>query len=121
MVKLLKLLKATWFTLCIVVLVVTLYFGDAETGRDIDVFLIWSMMILSFPASWIIILLYSGITYLLYMLFSVSLTTDGVYMFYGYLFITWVTFFVVGYLQWFKLIPWLIEKGKKGTLPNKEK
>ncbi len=105
-----KLLKIAWFILCILVVMVTFYFGDTVNGRDIDVFLIWSMMILSFPSSWIIILLYSGITYLLYSLFSVSLTAYSDYMFYGYLFLIWITFFVVGYLQWFKFLPWMIEK-----------
>lgn len=105
-----KLLKIAWFVLCILVLMVTVYFADVESGRDIDVFLIWSMMVLSFPASWVIILLYAGVTYLLYSTFSVTLEADSDYMFYSYLFLTWAAFFVVGYLQWFNLLPWLIRK-----------
>ena len=109
-IDMVKFLKVVWIVLCILVLAVSIYFGDAKTGRDIDVFLIWSMMLFSFPASWIIILLFSIVSYALHSWFSVKLSVESDFGFYGYLFLIWFAFFVSGLFQWFILLPWLFVK-----------
>jgi len=105
-----KILKNVWIALCIVVLIITLFYGDVEMGRDIDVFLIWSMMILAFPFGFIITLIYVSLLYVLFNLFGVSLSLESYLGFYGNLFLTWFVLFVTGYLQWFNFLPWVIEK-----------
>src|SRR5712691_9509348 len=93
--------KLVWVGLCLVVLAVTLYLGDPGTKRDIDIFLIWSMLVLGFPSSGLIVLLFAGVSYVLYQHFSIAPSAEGAISFYAYLAFTWLAFFVVGYFQWF--------------------
>lgn len=97
-----------WVGLATVVLIVTLYFFDNRPNSDIEVFLIWSMLLLSFPSGLLIIFLFAGISYFLYHFFSVVIVTS-----YAELLLSWFTFSIVGYLQWFKLIPHLVAKWRE--------
>jgi hypothetical protein len=102
--------KLGWVGLCILILAVSLYLGDPGVKRDIDIFLVWSMLVLCFPSSGLIVLLFAGASYLLYQHFSIAPSAERATTFYAYLFLTWLAFFVVGYIQWFKLLPYLIAK-----------
>lgn len=98
-------LKVVWLALSLMVLAVTLYFFDGKPNSDVAVFLYWAMFILAFPISWVVYLIYAGILYALYELFSWTFPES-----YGGLFLDWLLFAVAGYLQWFKLLPLLIGK-----------
>lgn len=92
-------MKIIWFIVAVLVLFVTLYSYDGKTNSDIWIFLTWSMLILSFPAS----LLVSLTHMLLGEFFSITVTTS-----YLSLTIEWGAYFILGYVQWFILIPHLI-------------
>ena len=123
MVKfLVKLLKITWVFLCILVLATTFRFSDpsdpifrAET--EIDIFLFLAMVMLSFPAGYGLALPLSAAACLHLQLYG-GYRIDILeyyepyynYFYFFYMFSVWALFFFVGYLQWFKLVPWLIAR-----------
>jgi hypothetical protein len=94
-----RVLRVLWICLTVVVLGITLYGYDDKPNSDIAVFLAWWMIGLSMPAGLLVPLIHSS----LYDTFALSLPTS-----YISLFIDWVGFFVLGYVQWFKLLPYMI-------------
>jgi len=82
--------KISWILLSLIILGVSL-----ATIPDI---LMYAMITLCFPIS-------IGAIYILYFLHTFPFyQTDSHF---AYMFIAWLVFFVPGYLQWFKLIPYL--------------
>jgi len=102
-----KFAKAIWVTLAAIVLLVTLYGFDGKPNSDIGVFLARSMLALAFPSSLLIAGVFAGISIGVEKFFSMVIPTS-----YWWIGITWLCFFVVGYLQWFVLVPWLWRKWK---------
>jgi hypothetical protein len=104
--------KGIWIVLALVVLLVTLYSFDGKANSDIWIFQTWSMLILSFPASLIVSLVHM----VLGAGFSITIKTS-----YVSLAIEWAAYFVLGYWQWFVLLPWLWKKWKtrrgRGIVP----
>lgn len=100
-----RILKSLWIGLSLIVLFVTLYAFDGKPNSDIGNFLAGSMLCLSFPASYIFSLLYTGILIVLDKYFSIIMTTS-----YISLIADWLAFFILGYVQWFKLVPFIIKK-----------
>lgn len=100
-----KFAKAIWITLGVIVLFVTLYRFDGKPNSDIGVFLAWSMLALAFPSSLLVAGAFTGISIAAESFFSTVIPTS-----YWWIAITWLCFFVVGYLQWFVLLPWLWHK-----------
>lgn len=98
-----KIMKVVWVGFTLLILLVTLYAFDDKPNSDIDIFLSWSMLVLSFPAGLIFALLFTGISILLGKYFSMVIYTT-----YLYLGLSWLILFVLGYLQWFKLMPYLV-------------
>jgi hypothetical protein len=111
----LLLAKAGWTGLSILPISTILFLADTnqpnifkETGLIVG----YSMGILSFPSSLIILLLVACFYYLqnnydfTNMLFLKN--------FYFSIFVFWAVLFVGGYYQWFKLIPKIISKFRKG-------
>lgn len=100
-----RIAKGLWIVGTIFVLLITLYAYDGKPNSDIEVLLVWSMTFLSFPSG----LLFAG-------LFSIAADSLNrlfgavAYTSYGSLVLSWAGFFIFGYLQWFKLVPWLVEK-----------
>jgi hypothetical protein len=93
-----------WLTVAITCLIFTEYIlslNEVDADKAADTILIYVMFILTFPAGWIGI----GATFVYSVLF---VQTRGVNS--AELFLLWLFFFSAGYLQWFKLVPWLIEK-----------
>ena len=100
-----RLAKAAWIGVTVFVLLVTLYSFDGKPNSDSGIFLAWAMLFLSFPSGGIFALLFSMTSTLLYEHFSITIYTT-----YLSLLLSWTGFFVCGYLQWFKLVPYLITK-----------
>lgn len=100
-----KIAKAVWVGISVLVLFITLYAFDGKPNSDIEIFLVWYMFSLAFPSGLLYALLFSGISILLDNYFSITLYTT-----YLSLTLSWLGLFVLGYLQWFKLLPWLVEK-----------
>lgn len=96
-----KIIKALWFGLAIVVLAITLYGFDNKSNSDIWIVLTWFMLALSFPAGLLVSLLHMCLGEV----FSITVKTT-----YFSLALEWLIYFVIGYLQWFKLVPYLLTK-----------
>lgn len=96
-----KIIKALWIGATVLVLLVTLYAFDGKPNSDIWIFLTWLMLVLSFPAALAVSLVHMGLG----AVFSITIKTS-----YLSLALEWVGYFVLGYLQWFKLVPYLIVK-----------
>lgn len=96
-----KIIKSIWITAAVFVLAVTLYAFDGKPNSDIDVLLVWCMLALSFPSGLLVplvgVVLYDGL----------SITVETSYL---EIVFTWIGCFALGYLQWFKLLPYLITK-----------
>jgi hypothetical protein len=102
--------KAGWIALAVVALLVTLYGFDGKTDSEVWIILTWSMLVLSFPASLIVSLAR--------LILSMAIETS-----YLSLVVEWVTYFILGYWQWFVLLPWLwrrwkTRRGAAGTAPS---
>ncbi len=97
----LRIIKALWIGATVFVLAVTLYAFDGTSDSDIGIFFGWCMLATSFPGGLLVplvhVVLYDGL--------SIMVETS-----YLSLVFDWVGFFVLGYLQWFKLLPYLIGK-----------
>jgi hypothetical protein len=86
--------------MCVTVLLVALVKYDQSPNSDIADFLIWCMLVLTAPSGILILLLNAGFAYVLYIVFTITISTT-----YLTLSLTWLLFFVIGYVQWFYLLP----------------
>ena len=98
-----KISQVLWIGAAVLVLAITLYAFDGTTNSDIGIFFVWCMLVLSFPSG----LLISLVHVILYDGFSVIVETT--YLSFG---LDWVGFLVIGYIQWFVMLPWLWHKCK---------
>ena len=100
-----QLVKIGWVFLCVVVLLITLYKFDHRPDSDISDYLIWSMLVLSAPSGVLVLLLNASLAYVLYNYLSIIIPTT--YLTLG---VTWLLFFLIGYFQWFYLLPRVAER-----------
>lgn len=105
-----KVLKALWILCCGFVLGLTLYRYVPNSGSDIGIFLIYGMLFLAFPASLLVAAMFALLAMLQERL-GVPLL-DVIENNYGGFCLMWLIFFLVGYWQWFVLVPWLWRKWK---------
>lgn len=106
--------KAGWYFLSIVVIFSPLIIPiiDPQKANNYfaaGIFIIYPMIALSFPSGFLFVYIYGGLSYLFDSLGLSSFLDFGKMNFYIVNFILWLGFFIVGYLQWFKLLPHLIE------------
>ena len=101
--KLGRVLLTVWIVASVTVLILVLVAYQGRPNDDAEVILIYGMAALAFPLS-VALLWASG-----YVIASVS-SAFGWFPTTTYLtlIVEWMCFFMVGYLQWFKLAPWLI-------------
>ena len=102
----LNIARIVWTALAACVLFVTLYGFDGKPNSDIGSFLAWVMVGLTAPLGLLVPLIHVG----LYEAFLLSIPTS-----YFSLSLDWLGFFVMGYLQWFKLAPFLFRRRKGRT------
>ena len=98
-----KFLKIVWIAAATFSLFFTLYAFDGKPNSDIGPLFAWSMVALSFPAGLLVQLVHIA----LYDWFSIAVKTS-----YFSLLIDGASFLLMGYLQWFVLLPWLWRKWK---------
>lgn len=103
-------MKAIWGLVAVCLLVVTLYYYSPTTGRDSDILLIYGMLILAFPSGFLVAGLFSFLSYGLYW-FGIPLFLEQYSV--GSIILTWVAFFVCGYIQWFVWFPKLVRDFRK--------
>mgnify|MGYP001792214497 FL=1 len=92
-------LKVVWIAICVLTLTMCVLPYNATTNRDNDIVLYLVMIALAFPSAYLVVLLYSG----LQALHVPPLPLGRIEML-----VLWVGFFIVGYVQWFVLTPWII-------------
>lgn len=109
-------LKAIWLFLACLVLGVTLFNFEKSSNPDIAQFLFYAMLVLSFPLGFLVAALLSYLVIGLHSAFGLTLESD-------YLSITllWAIFVIVGYLQWFVLIPFIRERLRERKNNSKPK
>jgi len=95
-------LLGLWFAVCIAVLVFAFVQRDIH---DTDIAVVW---FLTLPIGY-------GLTAFLGFVFMLLYETFGVVVPGGFLFnsLLWVLFVVVGYFQWFLIVPWAYRKVRK--------
>jgi hypothetical protein len=105
-------MKWIWITISVVVLFATLHFYDGKPNSDAELLLAYGMLTLSFPCSILLSAIVGAIGYLFYITYGNVIHTT-----YLSILITWLCFFVTGYIQWFKFVPWLLRRwgGNKET------
>jgi hypothetical protein len=108
-----KIAKAGWVSLSVAIVVFALLLVNPKlptAGEEIGMIIAYPMAILSFPSCFVVAYFYYGISYLLDNLWPSGLINLGIINFYFSGFILWLGFFIAGYLQWFKLLPFIVEK-----------
>ena len=101
--------KIVWSVLWAVVLISTLWAASYESQRDIDLIVTWLMIVVCFPISLVGVIITSGISYLCHEIFHFAAYEKSI----GII-ITWITFFSLGWLQWFVLVPRVFRKIRTG-------
>lgn len=96
-----NILRTIWVVFVMTVLLMSLMAFDGKRSSDMAVFSAWSMIGLTAPAGLLVPLAYL----VLYDVFQLSISTS-----YQSLFLDWLAFAVLGYLQWFIAVPLLIER-----------
>jgi len=107
------LIRALWIISCLGALGVSLVYADVESGRDIDVFLIWVMLILSFPLGFLVVITYGALSFFFYSQFGWEFSIVTSYDMYLYLTVLWLIFVLIGYFQWFYLVPYLYRRYRR--------
>jgi hypothetical protein len=97
-----KALRVAWVALCFCILIFSISAYDGKPSWEGEVLQIYAMILLSFPAGLAVAHLYSAAFAFLYHQFGVA-----IYVSRAYLFLTWAGFFLVGYAQWFVLLPYV--------------
>ena len=98
-----KIIKWGWICLSIAILIVTLFNYDGGTFKDIDMFFVLAMEAISFPLG----LLYAYAFGIWQDIFVVTIQVS-----YCYFIVSWTCIVILGYVQWFIAIPWVINKFK---------
>lgn len=95
-------------------LAVVLIGYDGKPNSDIEQLLIGLMIVVAFPSGFLVAgllgLTYAAIGFCCGVTVKVSYAT---------LLVEWIAFAVVGYLQWFVVLPWVLKKWQpRRTLPS---
>lgn len=93
------------------------YLSGGKSGKDVGIVLFYGMFIYTFPVSIIVSLFFAGIAYILDEIYPMMNYSNN----YLAVFFLWAIFFSAGYLQWFKLLPFLIEKWQARKERKEEK
>ena len=97
--------KWSWVACSFAVLLAALYFYDGKRNSDADVLLAYGMLALAFPGGFLLSSVVGLVGYLAYSMYGYVLQVS-----YWSIAVTWLCFFIVGYWQWFKLLPWLVRR-----------
>jgi hypothetical protein len=91
----------------VAVLVITLYLYDPQTAKDADLLLVYGMMAMAFPSGFLVAAFFALLAYAEE---SIGVPLINANYGRGTIVFMWLCFVVVGYLQWFRLLPWLMAK-----------
>jgi len=105
-----KILLSLWLLACCAVLVFVFISKDI---KDADIVFIYAMYVLTFPSGFIVQLVFIGVSYISSELFNYTIPSGPITNLFA-----WLLFIIIGYLQWFKLVPWVYMRLFKSS-PNK--
>lgn len=94
-----------WVVAASVTLMLALRGYDGSPNSDAEEFLAWAMIALGFPSSLLWSACFAAVAYVLASRFQVTIPTS-----YASMVISWAALFVLGYVQWFVCLPWLVRK-----------
>ena len=100
-------LKWLWVLGAFLALLASLLAYDGKPNSDADLLLGYAMLTLSFPLGLVLAAALSLLGQIAYAITGYVFTTS-----YASIAVTWLLFFIAGYLQWFVLLPWLWRKWK---------
>lgn len=94
-----NILKISWLGVAFLVLVITLLFFDGRSNSDIEDFLVYSMLLLTFPIG----IIASGLVFIVLYFFVSALYIEEITFSVGYVYLIfeWLFLLIVGYIQWF--------------------
>lgn len=95
-------LKCLWMLGALLALLASLAAYDGKPNSDADLLLAYAMLTLSFPLGLVLAAALSLLGKIAYATTGYVFTTS-----YSSIVVTWIGFFVAGYVQWFVLLPWL--------------
>ena len=95
----LKIFRPLWIGVTAFVLLTTLYAFDGKPESDIGIFFAWYMLFLSFPVGMLVPLIHVGLDELFSIIVQQSYLSIA---------LDWAGFVILGYLQWFILMPYLV-------------
>lgn len=102
-----KIAKATWFGIYFIVLLLIIGIMDPsrpDIVKDAEIIFIYLILTLSFPIGFL------GVIFLIGLSQIFSLEELGPYI---STLITWLLFMVLGYIQWFMLLPYIVKRIRK--------
>lgn len=100
-----RILKLGWVVLALLLLLFTMMVFDGSPNSDADIVLGYGLLVLTFPSG---LLLSIGEGFAGRAAFNVmGLTATTTYLSLG---ATWLMYTVLGYLQWFVFVPWVVRK-----------
>ena len=104
--------KIIWIVLSIMSLIYSLYIYEGKPNDEADLILVLSMLALTFPAGLLYALMFSIVADIFYKYYAVVFTVT-----YTSMVVSWLFLFLLGYFQWFWLLPKIIQKikNKSGT------
>lgn len=100
-----RVIRWGWILATVVVLVITLRGFDGGRNPDAEVFLAWMMLLLGFPSSIVFSAAFAMTSVLLATRFGTTISTS-----YGSIVASWIVLTLLGYAQWFILLPKLVRK-----------
>lgn len=101
--KLWFVLRWVWITLSVLLLLLSMALFDGSPKSDADIVLGYGLLVLTVPLGGLLAILDGFVGRAAFHLLGLTATTT-----YTSLTFTWLVYSVVGYLQWFVFLPWLI-------------
>ena len=109
-----SLFKCIWIVASGIVLVATLWLNYPGPHNDVEILLTYSMLFLSFPSSCLVLVVEFGLAHLISIYWgTVPIGSHSSLATYISLTVQWLTFFAIGYFQWFYLLPYMKRRWKE--------
>lgn len=99
-----KLVKTLWLLVCVGFLLLGIHFADGSASSHADEVTLLAMVVLAGPSSFAVPVLYGGIAWAAYRIFSVVIAPTGIW-YDVHLIVVWSAMVALGYWQWFIAVP----------------
>jgi hypothetical protein len=110
-----RLLLGLWSLACVAVLLITVTKYDGAAESDIGIFLVWAMLVLTFPIGLLVAALFTALVIAQEEL-GIQ-TIDLIQSSYVGFAVLWLVFVFAGYWQWFHFVPklWSLWRARPGS------